>query len=257
MNTNIDAALAALASHALVKRMDSTPTGRHRIQTIFKYPDGSWIDVFLMTRDDLFKPPYLSDLGQTMAWLLDLPVRPWQSKKRQTILEDIVRAYGVQQDGGALVKVIENENDLAPDIVALSQACVRVADLMFTKRSTLSNSFVDEVEELLVDLDVPFESGVELQGFNNVVRVDFLVSARRPTAIIALGARQSQQAHSSANEIFRRWYDLNKAKRPEERVTVVDDSQDVYRTEDLDRLADLSSVVSLSDKDALAALLAA
>ncbi len=66
-----------------------------------------------------------------------------------------------------------------------------------------------------------------------------------------------EQAHIQAKEIFRRWYDLDVPERPEQRVTVFDDSVDVYRDEDLERLKSLSDVIALSDRRALVDLLAA
>jgi len=257
MTPRLENAVKALGHHALVKAIDLTPTGRPRIQTVFKYPDGSWVDVFVDDRSDLFAAPRLSDFGQTMGWLLDLPVRPWQSKKRQAFLDDVLRSYQVRQDGGALVKDIGDEDDLTADIVALGQACVRAADLIFTRRSTLTSSFTEQVEEVIVDLELPYEPNVELPALGSSVRVDFLVMAARPSAILTLGGRQTQQAHQNAIEVFRRWYDLRKAKRDERFVTVVDDSQDVYRDEDLDRLADVSDLIGLSQRDDLRDLLLA
>ena len=60
-----------------------------------------------------------------------------------------------------------------------------------------------------------------------------------------------------ANEIFRKHYDLDTPQRDEQRVTVFNDSVDVYRGEDIDRLRDVCEVVPLSARQDLVALLAA
>ena len=60
-----------------------------------------------------------------------------------------------------------------------------------------------------------------------------------------------------ANEIFRRWFDLDIPERQEQRVTVFDDTVDVYREDDIQRLKNLSEVVALSDRQSLVDLLAA
>lgn len=76
-----------------------------------------------------------------------------------------------------------------------------------------------------------------------------------PDEVVASG--NTSQAHALANEIFRRWYDLDIPARSEQRVTVFDDRFDVYRTDDLRRLRDLSTVVALSDRQTMKDLLTA
>ena len=78
---------------------------------------------------------------------------------------------------------------------------------------------------------------------------------RKRSAIQTLTSGNSSQAHINANEIFKRWCDLS--ERTENRITVFDDRSDVYRDEDLNRLADFSDVVALSDRQTMIDLLAA
>jgi hypothetical protein len=100
---------------------------------------------------------------------------------------------------------------------------------------------------------------VQLQGrHGNVVIVDFLVEGRRRrSAVLTLAAQSTTTAHSVANEVFRKHYDLDTPQRGEQRVTVYDDRLDVYRPDDLDRLRDVCEVVPLSARQDLVALLAA
>ena len=71
-----------------------------RIETAFLYPDGASVELFVAEEPGLFPIQRLTDLGQTMAWLLDVQVKPWLSRKRQGFLEDALRLYGVEQRGG-------------------------------------------------------------------------------------------------------------------------------------------------------------
>jgi hypothetical protein len=90
------------------------------------------------------------------------------------------------------------------------------------------------------------------------VRVDFLVHGQRTSsALLTLASGSASQAHVAANEIFRRWYDLDSPERAEQRVTVLDDRHDVYRDDDIARLKELSDVVAFSDRQTLRDLLAA
>ena len=136
---------------------------------------------------------------------------------------------------------------------------MRVADLTYTRRSALQTGVGEEFEEFLSDAELSFEPNPELVGrHGTVVRVDFLVrGASTSSAVLTLASGNTTQAHSTANEVFRRWYDLDVPERSEHRVTVFDDRYDVYRDEDLRRLRDLSDVVAMSDRQTLKDLLAA
>jgi hypothetical protein len=68
----------------------------------------------------------------------------------------------------------------------------------------------------------------------------------------------TSQAHVVANEIFRKWFDLNDSSgRSEGRITVFDDRYDVYRSDDMNRLRDCSHLVALSDRQAIMDAIAA
>jgi hypothetical protein len=111
--------------HGLVRGVDTLPKGHVRIETAFLYPDGSSVDVFLVDDAPLFAPGKLSDFGQTTAWLLDVQVRPWLSKKRQRFVEDALRIYGVEQHGGALEFSLESLDRLTDGLVKLGQPSPR------------------------------------------------------------------------------------------------------------------------------------
>jgi hypothetical protein len=245
--------------HRIVRGVDQLPKGHVRLETAFLYPDGSSVDVFVVGEDPLFQTLKLSDLGQTTTWLLDVQVRPWLSKKRQRFVEDALRIYDVKQTGGALERSLPTLDGLIEGVVMLGQACVRVADLTYTRRSSLQSSFSEDLEEFLADSDLEFEPNPELAGRHGTkVRVDFLVKgAHTSSAILGLASGSASQAHVLSNEIFRRWYDLDIPGRSENRVTVFDDRVDVYRPEDLLRLRDVSEVVALSDRQTMRDLLAA
>ena len=141
----------------------------------------------------------------------------------------------------------------------LGQACVRVADLIYTRRCSLQSPVIEELEEVLVEGELKYETDSRLEGrFGNRVRVDLLVLGRQTrSAVLTWSSANSSQAHVQANEIFRRWYDLDVPTRLEQRVTILDDRYDVYRDDDLRRLRDKSSVLGLSDRTAILDVLAA
>lgn len=260
----IDAFISQLvADLCMVRGVDTVPRGHVRLETKFQYPDRSSVDLFILNGPQgVLTPtdPVLSDLGQTMTWLADVQVRPWQSKKRMQLLEDALNSLHVQQNGGALEASFQaSRGSLEDAVIRLGQACVRVADLCFTRRSNLSVNATEEVEELLSEAELQYEQNAQLEGrHGNLVVVDFLTVGRRQrSAVLTLAAQYPGSAHGSANEVFRKLYDLDTPARQEQRVTVYDDRYDVYRVEDLERIKDLSELVPLSARQDVVALLAA
>jgi len=258
MTMDIDEVRQRLDGHGIVESIEDTPQGHIRIETAFLYPEGSSIALFVPAGDLLVPELKLSDLGETMSGLLDVQVRPWLSKKRHGFIEDVVTLFGVQRNGGAFELPIEPD-ELVQGVIRLGQTCVRVADLVYTRRSSLQNPVTEEIEEVLAESSLEYEPNVELEGrFGNRVRVDFLAHGHHTrSALLSWSSRNASQAHVQANEIFRRWYDLDVPTRKEQRVTVVDDRHDVYRDEDLKRLRDVADLVYLTDRTTLLDLIAA
>jgi hypothetical protein len=243
---------------SLLRGADLLRTGYLRLETAFSYPDGTSIEVFVAPPDRI-PGLRLTDLGQTTAWLLNLQVKPWLSKKRRALVEDALSTYGVAQAGGELVLPIASEGALADGVIRLSQACLRVADLSFTRRSSLQSTFVEEVEEVLSDADLPYEANPEVPGrYGKPVPVDFAVpGGRTRSLVLTLASNNPSAAHTMSNEIFRRWHDLDLPSRPDQRVTLFDDRSAAYREEDLARLGEISDVVPFSDRAGVRLLLAA
>lgn len=256
--------IATVRNYCMVRGVDVVPKGHVRIETGFLYPDGASVDVFLVNdpREPLQAPSRLSDLGQTMGFLLNHDVKPWTSKKRRVQLEDAISLYGVEMVGGSLEKKITDKpRSLEEAIILLGQSCVRMADLLYTKRLQLQSVFTEDVEELLADTDLDYDTAVELPGQFAPVTIDFLVRGRTTTsAVLTLFSRLPAAAHMQANEVFRRVHDLNAAGRTEQRVTLLDDTVDVsrvYRDDDLRRIQVYSTLVPFSDRAAVSTLLAA
>jgi hypothetical protein len=244
-----------LSKNSLVEHVDKVGPKQHiRVETGLKYPDGSSIDVFLLNQDELV----LSDLGQTMSWLVEVQVSPWKSKKRQAILEKSIELLNVVQQGGTLEYRPKSNDEIGKGLLLLAQACFRVADLNFTRRSSLQSTFHDDVEEFITDLDCPYEPNAEILGpYENLIKVDFLVHGRSSSsALLTLSSGNSSAAHQASNEILRKWTDLVQTNE-HSRVTIFDDQKDIYRDDDLQRLRSFSTVVPFSDRESLQTLIAA
>ena len=74
-----------IKNFSLVKECDVIDNGMTRLATPFQYPEGSNIDIFLSNTNTLFPELILTDLGQTTAYLLNLHLKHWTTKKRKQI----------------------------------------------------------------------------------------------------------------------------------------------------------------------------
>src|SRR5207249_3487265 len=113
-------------------------------------------------------------------------------------------------------------------------------------------------EEFVSDAALSYMPEADLAGKYGPVRVDFLVYGLKMTsAVLGLSSSATSLAHQSANEVFRKWFDLDLPERKEQKLTLLDDRVRVYKDEDIARLESLSRVIPFSDKRAIAEALAA
>lgn len=260
MMINCDQLRRFVEGFALVKQCDVIRNGMLRFATPFQYADGSHIDLFVAPSDS--QKITLTDLGQTIAYLLDMRVKPWTTKRRKQAVNDICQALEVQQNGGQFQ--IEVSCD-APQtfqsaVVQLSQACLRISDLAMTQRFRAGADFKDELEEFVAGMDIPYERPYQLQGrLGKPVEVDFHIQGRKTSSLLmTISTASTPSAHNLCIEIFRRWYDLSNYLEQYQFVTSFDTSHDVFRPEDLNRIRDFSNVFGYPDEnEALHELLAA
>ena len=238
----------------LVEAYDTVRDGSFRMATPFRYPDGSHIDVFLKDSGTLFDGFELSDKGQTVAYLLDLHVKPWTSQKRKQTMSDICATLGVEQEGGVFrIRLPKEEmNDLPDAILRLGQACIRIADLSYTQRLRAPVALSEDFEEFVSGLDRPYQTGVKVSGqFGKEVEFDFSVEGHRMRSLVQiLSTANRMAAHNLSLEAFARWSDISPVRSQYQCLSVYDTTNDVFREEDLKRLEAVSDVVGFPAESA-------
>ena len=244
MNLDCNWVRQILAGDSLVVDCDLMGDDVLRIATRLKYPEGSYIDVFITRKRDLFETIAVSDLGNTAAYLADLHIYPTKSRKRKQLLGFICDSLEVENHDGELTATISGGLEAAlPDaIYRVAQASLRVADLCYTQRFPLASIFRDEVEEFLSDSDVNFDTDVTLPGkYGRPVQLDFRVeSTPTPSLLLALSTANAAAAHAVANEALRKWYSLVDLKDRYQFMTLFDSRNDAFREDDVERLGSLS-----------------
>ncbi len=237
-------------SISLVEGCDRIQNGMLRLATPFRYPNGATIDLFLGPSQQLIWPYVVSDLGETVASLLDQHLKVWTTKRRKQIVSDICRILDVTQDGGELKIFFSRPDELAGAMVRLAQACIRVSDIAFTQRHAPQAAFKDDVEEFISSLDLTYEPNPEFIGMHgNRVVVDFEVIGRRlPSLVQTVSSASSASAHPVANEVFRKWYDLSQLRQTHNLVSIYESRNNVFRDDDITRLSDVSTVLAFPEQ---------
>jgi hypothetical protein len=190
----------------------------------------------------------LTDLGQTTSYLLDVQVKPWATNKRRQIIEDICRALEVTWNGGQF-EILLNESDrasLSNSMLRLAQACIRVADLSVSARLWSAGSFKEDLEEFFErSVQRRYETDVAVLGLSGEpVKIDFKIHGETSVSLVlALSAATAVSAHNASNEALSRWFDLGKKSIDQQRLTVIDESSEVFKDSDVAKVARLSKVI--------------
>jgi len=168
----------------------------------------------------------------------------------------------VEQEGGAFRIRLSKAGlkDLPGAIIRLSQVCIRVADLAYTQRLRSPAALTEDFEEFLVGLDRPYETGVLVPGqWGKDVEFNFCVQGQRTRSLVQiLSTANRVAAHSLSVEAFARWSDIAPTRSNFQCLSVFDSTNDVFREEDLKRLAAVSEIISFpAESDRLNLSLAA
>jgi hypothetical protein len=230
-----------------------------RIRTPYLYPDGDVIDLFCKAEDEVIT---VSDLGETTRWLRMQTISPKRSAKQKALIEDACLTHGVEFYRGMLLARCRLGESLAPVVLRVAQAALRVSDLWFTFRSRSVESITDEVADFLAERQLPFDRGEKLAGRSGRVwTVDFHVRApARSSLVCVLSTGSRSAARTIAEHALAGWYDLNHlAVGPEALrfISLFDDTIDVWSPEDFRLVEAISTIARWSQPESLAEVLAA
>ena len=236
-----------LAALGLVKASETLPDGSLRATTPLLYPDGSPIEVFQRSVDDLFQSARLGDGGRTFAFLGGLQVQMEGHEKREHLLREVCRGLGVEHRQGELSVPLYPETDAADAVLRLAQACIRVADLHYTLAFKNKTDFHQIFFADFLSTERPDHlENFTIEGrFGRNVKIDFFIrqKAARDHLLITMTSTNRTSSHAVANDVFCRWYDLERYKHDYTFLTVLDSNSGAFHEGDISRVADVSRVV--------------
>lgn len=237
---------------AFARATDFVDSSTLRVSTPFKYPDGSFIDVFVEIENALPSQAKVSDFSQTFTWLLDLAISVPRTGRRKNFLTSILNTYGVTENEGELQLYINKANDLPNAVLSIAQASLRVSDLMFTQRLARATDFNDNFEDFLEALELTFNAR-RFEVRDKTVVIPYYTKSERVSSLVqTLSTKSLSSAPQISRDAFVRWYDIRDELPEALRITVFDDQNDIIRSSDLDRLNDWSKIIPWSDQSTLA-----
>ena len=239
-----------------VLRCDPTNGGAElRLRTLFEYPDGDMIDMFIV---DEGGSSWLTDHGEALRHLDVLGFDPANTPKTRAILQDALVGLAVQNSNGRLMVEFNPENpaDLTTKIMRMGQAMTRVGDLLFIARELTPRFFRDDVKEYLSEQHIDVDVSPEIVGRSGQpYTLDFRIRRpRTPLLVKTLTTGSRAAAETIVNGAVRMFLDVSRSGVDDSRVTVLDDSDDVWTAPQLSILGSLSDVVLWSTPEKLVEL---
>lgn len=196
------------------------------ITTPFSYPDGDDIELFVELGDDSF---ILSDMGETLRYLDTYLLDINSSNKRKEIFYDVIRSNNLRFKKGVIYAVINNPDKILDAIFNMSQAIVRISDLLYTAKSRSLASFEEEVKNFFDDHQINYEENYPVKTPTNQYTFEFAVEKQEGISLIKLlNPPKKATQKPSIERMIQIWYDvsvnLSDEYPKENRITLLDDS---------------------------------
>jgi len=231
---------------------------RDRVRTPFLYPDGDNIDLFVNEKDGVY---VVSDLGETLRWLRSQTLSTKRTPKQNALIADVCLTHGIEQFKGMLLARCRHGDALAPVVLRVAQACLRVSDLWFTFRTRAVEAVADEVSDFLNEREVRFDRRPKLSGRSGRSWTpDFhVISPARGSLVSVLSTGNRSAAKGVTEHTLAMWHDLNALTYGPEAlrfISLFDDTADVWAREDFGLLETLSEVRRWSEPESFVEALA-
>ena len=233
--------------------------GDVRVQTPLLYPDGGFVEVFVLERDG---QRIVTDHGDAHGWLWMQSPSGKLTPNQRDLVADVCRTLDVELADGQLSLRCDDLATLAESILRLAQAVVRVSDIWFTfrVRSASIPTVADEVEQWLNERRFDFDKGVKRDGQSGRGwTVDYEISAKGCRSLVFVLSGRSRAAARHINEhVVAGCVDLRHLREPERSISLVslfDDRFDVWRLDDFKLASTVSEVAQWSRRDEFERLL--
>jgi len=238
-------AIPEMVARQLGEMFVASPHGEWiRVRTPFWYPDGDVIDVFVRQEDRTFT---VTDLGEALGWLRLQSLSDRRSPKQEKLIQDVGLTLGIELFRGQILLRCDSPSELSAAVHRVGQAALRISDLWFTTRTRTVESMTDEVADLLIEREIPFERSVRLAGRSGREwTVDFQTRTTNKSALVFVLATGSRAAARQLTEhVVAGWHDLSHlrvSQQGQRFVSLIDDTSDVWSDADFRLVESISEL---------------
>lgn len=181
--------------------------GRYRVFTPFQFDDGDHLAIVLKQDGQQWQ---LSDEAHTYMHLTyDIDEQDLHRGNRQTIIDNALSMFYVEDRDGELVLNIENEQ-YGDALYSFVQALLKITDVSYLSRERVRSTFLEDFKSLFIEL-VPedrrtFDWHDSQRDHEGLYAVDCRVNGMpRPLFVHALGNDGITQTATIALQQFERW----------------------------------------------------
>ena len=232
----------------------SVPVGGVRIRTPFLYPDGGVVDVFVVETNRGYE---VTDFSEAVGWLRMQTINGKLLPRQRILIDDIGQTLGTEFKKGEIIYRCNDLSEVSEAVQIVGQAVLRVADLWFLFRHSVSHSIADEVEEWLQEKEIASERNYKTQGKSKREwNVHFKTLVLENTSFVFLLSTATRGAvHRITDQVFTGCSDLTNSQNATiytytpKLVSLFDDTVDVWRKEDFDLLENVSEIARWSSPD--------
>jgi hypothetical protein len=225
-----------------------------KIRTPYVYPDGDVIELFFRETPS---GALLTDFGETLRWLDGQTMAQSRTKRHMALIHDVCANHRVTFDKGHVFVPVLKPELIADAITRLAQASIRIADLSFTFRTRVFESFDDEVAQFLLERKVGFERGAKIEGDSKVWPVDFRIGGQNKQSFVyTLSTGSRGAAKHRTDHVVAAFYDLRHLRNGDKLISLFDDTVDVWEPEDFKQLEPHCEIANWSKPDEFLAMAA-
>ena len=225
-----------------------------RIRTPFLYPNGRVIDVFVLETDHGYE---VTDFSAAVGWLRMQTIRGKLTSTQRTLIDDIGQTLGTEFKKGEIIFRCNDLSEVSEAVQIVGQAAVRVADLWFLFRHSVSESVADDVDEWLKERNIQADRNVRATGRSGRDwRIDFKTStAENVSLVFVLSTGNRARVRQITEHVAAGCMDLINSPSTDtstdtlKMVSLFDDTVDVWRAEDYALLEPVSEIACWSAPD--------
>lgn len=227
-----------------------------RIRTPLRYSDGGLVELYAEDRNGHV---VVSDFGEAFRFLQTYGLDPLKSAVRRQVVDLALSLGGAVAAQDTIEIAVESKKEIPAALLRLGQVVTRVADLALTAKGSFTATFPDAVEEFIraavpyveIARNAPVPGRATSHNFDLVLH-----TTKGLSAVAALSAVSSNGAGAQTAFTIRKFADIAAlGSNSPDRITVIDDSADVWSPSLRAELANYSDVIDWERRDELVAKL--